>query len=45
VLYYLEERTVAQISELLGASTNAIDVRLHRSRRRLKELLEGFVND
>jgi RNA polymerase sigma-70 factor (ECF subfamily) len=42
VLYYLEDRSVADISELLGKTENAIDVRLHRARKRLKELLEEF---
>jgi RNA polymerase sigma factor (sigma-70 family) len=39
VLYYLEERPVAQISELIGITSNAVDVRLHRARRKLKDLL------
>ena len=43
VLYYLEDRTVIEISQLLGASENAVDVRLHRARKRLKELLGEFV--
>jgi RNA polymerase sigma-70 factor (ECF subfamily) len=43
VLYYLEDRSTAQISELLHVSENAIDVRLHRARKRLREILEGFV--
>jgi RNA polymerase sigma-70 factor (ECF subfamily) len=43
VLYYLEDRPVAEISQLLGSSENAIDVRLHRARKRLKELLGNFA--
>ena len=43
VLYYLEDRPVAEISRLLGATENAIDVRLHRARKRLKELLGEFA--
>ena len=39
VLYYLEDWTVAQISEALGASPAAIDVRMHRARQKLKETL------
>ncbi|MDB5289009.1 MAG: polymerase sigma-70 factor [Phycisphaerales bacterium] len=39
VLYYLEERPVAEISELIGITTNTVDVRLHRARRKLKDLL------
>jgi RNA polymerase sigma-70 factor (ECF subfamily) len=45
VLYYLEDRSTSQISQILGASENAIDVRLHRARKRLREILEGFVNE
>jgi RNA polymerase sigma-70 factor (ECF subfamily) len=45
VLYYLEDRTVAQMSQLLGDSENAIDVRLHRARKKLKELLGEFMRD
>jgi RNA polymerase sigma factor (sigma-70 family) len=43
VLYYLEELSVAEISRLIGASTGAIDVRLHRARGRLKKLLGEFT--
>ena len=43
VLYYLEDRPVAEISQLLGSTENAIDVRLHRARKRLKELLGEFA--
>ena len=43
VLYYLEDRTVAEMSRLLGWSENAIDVRLHRARKRLKDLLGDFA--
>ena len=39
VLYYLEERPVAEISQLVGITTNTVDVRLHRARRKLKDLL------
>lgn len=43
VLFYLEHRTVAQMSELLGASPNAIEVRLHRARRKLRERLSPYM--
>ena len=43
VLYYLEDRPVTEISQLIGSSENAIDVRLHRARKRLKELLGEFA--
>ena len=39
VLYYLEQHSVAEICQILGAGKGAIDVRLHRARKRLKELL------
>ena len=43
VLYYLEDRSVSEICSMLGATENAIDVRLHRARKRLRELLEDFA--
>lgn len=43
VLFYLEDRTAAQIGELLGASTNAIELRLHRARAKLRTRLETLV--
>jgi RNA polymerase sigma-70 factor (ECF subfamily) len=45
VLFYLEHRTVAQMSELLGASPNAIEVRLHRARRKLRDRLSQFMKE
>lgn len=42
VLYYLEELTVAQVSQLLGASTGAVELRLHRARGRLRLALGEF---
>jgi RNA polymerase sigma factor (sigma-70 family) len=45
VLYYLEQRTVAEITEILGSSTGAIDVRLHRARGRLRESLAGLLKE
>ncbi len=44
-LYYLEDRSVAQICQMLGKTENAIDVRLHRARKRLKELLGDFASE
>ena len=44
VLYYLEDRPVAEISRMLHSSENAIDVRLHRARKRLKEMLGDFAS-
>ena len=43
VLYYLEGRPVSEISHMLGDSENAVDVRLHRARKKLKDLLGEFV--
>jgi RNA polymerase sigma factor (sigma-70 family) len=45
VLFYLEHRTVAQIAEMLGATSNAIEVRLHRARRRLRDRLTPYMKD
>jgi RNA polymerase sigma-70 factor (ECF subfamily) len=45
VLFYLEEFSVAQIAELLGVKNNAIEVRLHRARQRLKTQLAGLIGD
>lgn len=45
VLFYLEHRTVAQMSELLGASPNAIEVRLHRARRKLRDRLSAYMKE
>ncbi len=45
VLYYLEQMSVSQMAQLLHASPNAIDVRLHRARQRLKDRLSGFTEE
>jgi RNA polymerase sigma-70 factor (ECF subfamily) len=45
VLHYLEDRGVAEMSELLKLKTNAVEVRLHRARQRLKKLLEPLVEE
>ena len=39
VLYYLEGKSAAEISGLLRVSPNAVDIRLHRARARLKAAL------
>lgn len=44
VLYYLEALPTAEIAVLLNLSAGAVDVRLHRARRRLKESL-GDLSD
>jgi RNA polymerase sigma-70 factor (ECF subfamily) len=46
VLHYLEGMRPADIAEVLGASANAVEVRLHRARTKLKadvEFSEEFV--
>jgi RNA polymerase sigma-70 factor (ECF subfamily) len=45
VLHYLEDRGVTEMSELLKLKTNAVEVRLHRARQRLKKLLEPLVEE
>jgi RNA polymerase sigma factor (sigma-70 family) len=45
VLFYLEQRPVAEIAGLLGASANAVQVRLHRARGRLERMLSSLVKD
>jgi RNA polymerase sigma factor (sigma-70 family) len=45
VLHYLEEMPVDEMAALLGLSRNAVEVRLHRARGRLKERLERFMQD
>jgi RNA polymerase sigma-70 factor (ECF subfamily) len=39
VLHYLEEKPVDEIAHLVGSSRGAVDVRLHRARIRLREIL------
>ena len=39
VLYHLQGHAVAEVCELLGATKGAVEVRLHRARRRLKDML------
>jgi RNA polymerase sigma-70 factor (ECF subfamily) len=45
VLFHLEEMPVAEIARLLVVSPNAIEVRLHRARKRLKDKLGDLMND
>jgi RNA polymerase sigma-70 factor (ECF subfamily) len=39
VLHYLEQMSVDEIAEVTGARRNTVEVRLHRARQQLKELL------
>lgn len=43
VLFYLEHRTVSEMSRVLNTSANAIDVRLHRARAKLRQSLQHFM--
>jgi len=45
VLFYLEDFSVAQIAQLLGVKNNAVEVRLHRARQRLKTQLTDLLGD
>ena len=44
-LFYLEDRPVAEIADLLGISVSTCTVHLTRGRRRLADLLGSEVND
>lgn len=45
VLYYLEEIGVAEITQLVGATEAAVNVRLHRARKRLGEMLGPVIEE
>jgi len=45
VLFYLEHRTTGEISRLLSISQNAVEVRLHRARGRLRQTLQRFMKE
>ena len=45
MLYYLEQRAVAEISELLGVKANAVHVRLHRARAKLSAALSHLMEE
>lgn len=45
VLRYLEEMPVEQITRTLGLSRNAVEVRLHRARQRLRAALAGLIEE
>ncbi|MBT8374652.1 MAG: RNA polymerase sigma factor, partial [Deltaproteobacteria bacterium] len=42
-LYYYEQLTIREISEIMDMSQNAIKVRLFRSRKQLEDLLVGDI--
>jgi len=43
VLHHLEQIPIAEIAKMLGISANAVEVRLHRARQKLKQRLEGLI--
>lgn len=45
VLRYLEQMSAAEVAEALAVSINTVEVRLHRARKRLKDLLADLAND
>jgi RNA polymerase sigma-70 factor (ECF subfamily) len=45
VLYYLEGRPVGEVSEALGASPGAVEVRLHRARQKLRLTLNDWFEE
>lgn len=45
VLFYLEQRSIAEIAALLKTSTNAVEVRLHRARSKLRVALKSIIAD
>ena len=45
VLRYLEEMDMDEICEVLGLARGAVDVRLHRARSRLKDALNGLIEE
>jgi RNA polymerase sigma factor (sigma-70 family) len=45
VLFYLEQKPVCEIASLLAVSSNAIEVRLHRARAKLRRSLQGLMKE
>lgn len=45
VLLYFEHKTPAEIAELVGSSLNAIEVRLHRAKVKLRQSLQGLMKE
>ena len=41
ILFYYEELHIEEISKLLGIKENTVKTRLHRARKKLKEMLKG----
>jgi RNA polymerase sigma-70 factor (ECF subfamily) len=45
VLHYLEQREIKELSAMLGLKPNAVEVRLHRARQRLREKLAALIEE
>ena len=45
LLFYVEDRPIAEIAEILGISAGAVKVHLHRARHRLSEMLREEVDE
>jgi RNA polymerase sigma factor (sigma-70 family) len=43
VLYYLEQMSIDEIAEMLGVRRNTVEVRLHRSRGQLENILADMM--
>jgi RNA polymerase sigma factor (sigma-70 family) len=41
ILFYYQDLSIEEISDLLGINNNTVKTRLHRGRQKLKEALEG----
>jgi RNA polymerase sigma-70 factor (ECF subfamily) len=44
ILLYLEEKSYAEIAEIMGLSTNTVGVRITRIKSKLKEMMDGKIN-
>ena len=45
LLFYFEDRPIAEVVDILGISDGAVKVHLHRARQRLSELLREEVDE
>lgn len=45
LLYYMEERQIMEISEILRLPEGTVKSRLHQARKRLERELESVLND
>jgi RNA polymerase sigma-70 factor (ECF subfamily) len=44
ILLYLEEKSYAEIGNIVGLSQNTVGVRITRIKSKLKEILDGKIN-